>query len=211
MNIADLRVAYTKAGLLESDLHSDPVQQFSLWFSQAVEVCSGEPNAMALATVSAAGEPNCRMVLLKGFDAEGFVFFTNYASRKGEELAANPRATLLFYWAELERQVRIAGVVEPISSEESDAYFETRPEGHRLGAWASQQSAVVGGRDALEQAWADAARRFGSRIPRPPHWGGYRLRPSRFEFWQGRANRLHDRIEYVPCAANQWTTRRLAP
>jgi pyridoxamine 5'-phosphate oxidase len=211
MNLADLRISYTKAGLIESEMHDDPIQQFALWFDQAIQVSGDEPNAMALATVSADGQPNCRMVLLKSFDGDGFVFYTNYSSRKGDELDANPRATLLFYWPDLERQVRIGGVVERVSREESERYFHSRPEGHRLGAWASRQSAVVESRDALERAMADAAKRFAADAPCPPFWGGYRVRPHVFEFWQGRENRLHDRIEYVQTSAGDWMFRRLAP
>lgn len=211
MNLADLRLSYMSAGLMESEMHSDPVRQFASWFGQAVQVTGDEPNAMALATASADGEPNCRMVLLKSFDAEGFVFYTNYDSRKGAELAANPRATLLFYWPDLERQVRIGGTVERVSREESERYFESRPEGHRLGAWASQQSSVVADRNALEQAIEVAAARYPATIPLPPYWGGYRVRPNVIEFWQGRPNRLHDRIEYIREPSGEWTLRRLAP
>lgn len=211
MNIGDLRISYTKAGLLESEMHADPLQQFALWFQQAIDTVGDEPNAMAVATASPDGRPNCRMMLLKSFNAEGFVFYTNYESRKGAELAANPRATLLFYWPDLERQVRIAGSVKRVSREESEAYFQSRPEGHRLGAWASRQSSVVSGRDDLERAIADAAQRYSSEIPLPPSWGGYRLRPESYEFWQGRPDRLHDRIEYVVDDAGSWVFRRLAP
>ena len=209
---ADLRINYVKGELLESAISGDPIVQFGLWFEQARNSGNVEPNAMALATVSADGTPNCRMVLLKGFDTEGFVFYTNYESRKGAELAANPRATLLFYWPELDRQVRIAGTAEQITREESDVYFQSRPAGHRIGAWSSRQSSVVAGREALERAQAEATLRFeGEEIPLPPYWGGYRVRPAVIEFWQGRANRLHDRIEYVRDPDGTWSFRRLAP
>jgi pyridoxamine 5'-phosphate oxidase len=209
---SDSRITYAKDELLESEVAADPVQQFAVWFEEAGRSGDIEPNAMALATVSADGTPNCRMVLLKDFDASGFVFYTNLQSRKGVELAANPRATLLFYWPELERQVRIAGTVEQVTREESERYFRSRPVGHRLGAWASRQSAVVENRDKLEHAAAEAARRFeGADVPLPPYWGGYRVRPSVLEFWQGRADRLHDRIEYLRDPAAGWILRRLAP
>jgi pyridoxamine 5'-phosphate oxidase len=167
---------------------------------------------MALATASADGIPNCRAVLLKGFDQRGFVFYTNYESRKGRELAANPRAALLFYWPELERQVRISGEVELLPREESEAYFASRPVGHQLGAWASPQSSVIGGRQELETNLAAAAKRFEpGPAPLPPYWGGYRVRPGSIEFWQGRPNRLHDRLEYVRQPNGTWIIRRLAP
>ena len=166
---------------------------------------------MALGTASASGVPDCRMVLLKSF-SDGFVFFTNYESRKGQELEENPRAVLLFYWPELERQVRISGVVEKLADEENERYFATRPFGHQLGAWASRQSAIVDGREALERSLSDAEQRFSpGPAPLPPYWGGYRVRPSAVEFWQGRANRLHDRLEYVFQSDGSWLLRRLAP
>jgi pyridoxamine 5'-phosphate oxidase len=211
MNLADLRLGYTKGGLLESDVLSDPFEQFRLWFEQALSAQLPEPNAMALATVSTEGAPSIRTVLLKSFDRDGFVFYTNYTSRKARDLAANPRASLLFYWAELERQVRISGSAGQTSREESEAYFSSRPIGHQLGAWASDQSAVAQGREALEEQLSAAAKRFEpGPVPLPPFWGGYRVRPHAFEFWQGRANRLHDRIEYV-LSGSAWIIRRLSP
>jgi pyridoxamine 5'-phosphate oxidase len=167
---------------------------------------------MALATASADGVPNCRAVLLKGFDTRGFVFYTNYESRKGHELSSNPRAALMFWWPELERQVRISGDVERVSQQEAEQYFASRPVGHQLGAWASRQSSVVTGREALEDSLAAAAQRFEpGPAPLPPWWGGFRVRPSSIEFWQGRPNRMHDRLEYVRQPDGTWILRRLAP
>ena len=212
MNLADLRISYTRGGLLESEASADPMQQFALWFEQARSAGSPEPNAMSLATASPDGVPNCRMVLLKSFDALGFVFYTNYESCKGAELAENPWAALLFYWPELERQVRITGPVTKVSREETEAYFATRPAGHRLGAWASKQSSQVSGREELQCNLAAIEARFGSDdVPAPPNWGGYRVRPHAIEFWQGRPNRLHDRLEYVRNSEGAWTLRRLSP
>ena len=211
MDLSDLRITYTLGGLLESEAAIDPLEQFTLWFAQARAVGNSEPNAMVLATVSADGVPNCRMVLLKGF-TDGFVFYTNYESRKGQELEANPNATLLFYWPELERQVRVSGLAERLSNEENARYFASRPLGHQLGAWASKQSSVVPGREALEQSLAAAAATHeAGPAPLPPYWGGYRVRPALFEFWQGRESRLHDRLEYVRQADGSWLRRRLAP
>lgn len=212
VDLSDFRLTYAKGGLLESEVHSDPVAQFEVWFEQAHSAGVVEPNAMALATVSADGAPNCRTVLLKSFNDSGFVFYTNMGSRKGEELQANPRSTLLFYWKELERQVRIRGPVSPLERQEVEAYFQTRPRGHQLGAWASAQSSVVPNREVLEDQLAVAEARFADRpIPLPPHWGGYRVKPHAMEFWQGRPNRLHDRLEYVLAADGIWTLRRLSP
>ena len=211
MNIADLRNQYVQAGLDEAHAAADPLQQFERWFQAASEAGLHLPNAMTLATADAAGRPSARAVLLKSFDADGFVFFTNYASRKGRELAANPHASLLFSWVELERQVRIEGPVEKVSAAESDAYFALRPLGSRLGAWASPQSETVPSRVALEARFADARRRFGDAVPRPPHWGGYRVIPHAIEFWQGRENRLHDRLLYRRESGARWTMERLAP
>ncbi|MDZ4797346.1 MAG: pyridoxamine 5'-phosphate oxidase [Bryobacteraceae bacterium] len=215
MDLADLRLSYTLGGLTGAEALTDPFGQFALWFDQARTAGNPEPNAMALATVSASGAPGVRMVLLKGVAHGGFVFFTNYESRKASDLAANPGAALLFYWPELERQVRINGLVAPVSREESEAYFHSRPRGHQLGAWASRQSAVIAGRETLEQNLAAAEQEFAELdehepVPLPPFWGGYRLTPDSFEFWQGRANRLHDRIEYIR-QANEWSRRRLSP
>jgi pyridoxamine 5'-phosphate oxidase len=211
MNISELRLSYTRAALHESTADPDGVRQFASWFDQALAADVPEPNAMALATADERGIPNLRMVLLKSFDARGFVFYTNYASRKGRELESNPHAALLFHWPELERQVRINGIVSRVSEEESDAYFSSRPRGHQIGAWASDQSAVVPDRDAVDgNALAAAARFSDVPIPRPPHWGGYLVRPEVVEFWQGRENRLHDRLEYLR-ADGGWRIQRLSP
>lgn len=208
----DLRISYAKGELLESTVLPDPLEQFALWFDEATKSGNLEPNAMALATASAGGQPNCRTVLLRGFDANGFVFYTNYESRKGRELAQNPRASLVFYWPELERQVRVQGIVEQVTRAESELYFQTRPPGHRLGAWASIQSSIVKDRNTLDSALAAAAVQFpDEEIPLPPYWGGYRVLPLTIEFWQGRANRMHDRIEYVRGEDGAWSFRRLAP
>jgi pyridoxamine 5'-phosphate oxidase len=210
MNLEDLRLSYTRFGLSENDLHPDPFQQFRLWFDQALEANLPEPNAMTLATVAPDGTPHARTVLLKGLNP-GFVFYTNYQSQKAQDLAHNNRAAILFFWPELERQVRVTGTVSKVSPEESDAYFKTRPAGHRLGAWASPQSTIVASRAVLEESAEIAKQKFGEQdVPRPDWWGGYRLQPSRIEFWQGRVNRLHDRIEYVQNGGT-WNFHRLAP
>jgi pyridoxamine 5'-phosphate oxidase len=209
-SIADLRKDYTLRGLSEADVASDPFVQFERWFAETREAGVVEPNAMTLATVSAEGQPSARVVLLKGFDRRGFVFYTNFASRKGQELTAHPLAALLFYWPELERQIRVEGVVERVADVEADSYFTSRPLGSRLGAWASPQSQVIADRAALDARLADVTARFGDEVPRPPHWGGLRVVPQRFEFWQGRPSRLHDRIVYVASEEN-WAINRLAP
>jgi pyridoxamine 5'-phosphate oxidase len=211
MNIADLRKDYLLAGLREQDMDSDPIRQFDAWFQQALAANLTDANAMTLATASPNGRPSARVVLLKDFDEHGFVFFTNYESRKGRELSENPYAALVFYWAEMERQVRIEGITEQVTREESDAYFQTRPEMSRLGAWASHQSQVIPDREVLEEKVRELNEVYKEGdIPLPPHWGGYRLIPDRIEFWQGRASRLHDRILYVH-QGEKWMLQRLSP
>jgi pyridoxamine 5'-phosphate oxidase len=210
MSIADLRREYTYDGLAEADADKDPLAQFARWFQEAVDANLPLPNAMTLATVTPQGAPDARVVLLKGVENEGFVFYTNYLSRKGCELEANPAACLVFFWTELERQVRIEGTIEKVPERESDAYFATRPLGARLSAWASAQSETVPSRETLESALQQAEERFGEDPPRPPHWGGYRLVPAAIEFWQGRENRLHDRLLYRR-KDGAWAIERLAP
>lgn len=212
ISVADLRKEYTQRGLAEEDAQSDPMVQFKAWFEEAYEAGLDEPNAMTLATSTPDGRPSARIILLKGFDEHGFVFFTNYNSRKGQELARNPWASLVFFWRGLERQVRIEGEVSTVSPEESDAYFHSRPEGSRLGAWASPQSAVIESRATLTGNLAEATGQFAEDpIERPPHWGGYRLKPVSLEFWQGRPSRLHDRLRYQRKGEAAWTMERLAP
>jgi pyridoxamine 5'-phosphate oxidase len=208
--LADLRKSYERAELDEQASLADPLRQFELWLQQALEAQLPEPNAMTVATVGPDGRPSTRVVLIKGCDARGIVWYTNYDSRKGRELAANPFAALQFHWVELERVVRIEGRVEKTSAEESDAYFASRPLDSRLGAWASPQSEVISGRGVLVANAAKAGVRFGLNPPRPPHWGGYRLVPDRWEFWQGRKSRLHDRLRYR-LQEGQWVRERLAP
>ncbi len=210
MNIAELRQEYMRAGLAESEADPDPIRQFERWFEDALRARLPLPNAMTLATVSAAGAPAARAVLLKGIEGGGFVFHTNYRSRKGRELEERAAACLVFLWSELERQVRIEGGVEKVSQRDSDDYFATRPLGARLSAWASEQSAPVSSREILEKSMEQARRRYGERPPRPPHWGGYRVVPQAIEFWQGRADRLHDRLLYTRDAGG-WKIERLAP
>ena len=210
MNIAELRQEYMRAGLAETQADPDPLRQFERWFADALQAKLPLPNAMTLATASAGGAPTARIVLLKGIDRGGFVFFTNYESRKAREIAAKSAACLLFLWSDLERQVRIEGAIEKVSAKESDEYYVTRPLGARLSAWASHQSATVASREVLEKAMEEARRRHGENPPRPPNWGGYRLMPQAIEFWQGRADRLHDRLLYERAGAG-WKIRRLAP
>ena len=235
MAIADLRREYNLTGLRRSDLDADPIAQFKKWFDQAAgarasgrvrKFCirlykalllatGAEPmdlTAMTLATADKQGRPSARVVLLKGVDQRGFVFFTNYDSRKGQELAENPQAALVFYWSDQERQVCIAGEVSKLPPAESDAYFKTRPRGSRVAAWASQQSAVIRDRAALEEKWQQMEAQYaGQEVPRPPFWGGYLLSPTRIEFWQGRPNRLHDRFRYTRQPDNTWLIERLSP
>ncbi|CAG2148656.1 pyridoxamine 5'-phosphate oxidase [Cupriavidus numazuensis] len=209
--LADLRRTYVLGSLNESDVAGDPIAQFKRWFDEAVTAKLPEPNAMTLATVGADGQPSARIVLLKGMDEKGFTFFTNYESRKGLDMAANPRAALLFHWVQLERQVRVEGRVEKVADDESDAYYASRPLGSRLGAWASEQSREVPGRDVLEQRESEYRAKFGENPPRPAHWGGYRVVPTALEFWQGRPSRLHDRIAYRVEADGSWKIVRLSP
>jgi pyridoxamine 5'-phosphate oxidase len=208
--IADLRKEYALASLDERDVDRDPLKQFGRWLAQAIAAKVPEPTAMTLATVDSRGRPAARIVLLKEAGAGGFVFYTNYESRKGREMACHPHAALTFMWKELERQVRIEGTVEKVGAQESDAYFATRPLGSRIGAWASPQSEVLQSRDWLEKRWAALAKEHGDNPPRPPHWGGYRVVPEFIEFWQGRQSRLHDRIAYTR-EDNTWRIQRLAP
>lgn len=211
LDINELRKDYQLKSLEIKDLNPDPFLQFEIWFQHAQQAQVGEPNAMILATASAEKRPSCRTVLLKGIDAKGFLFFTNYNSRKGEDLASNPFACTTFFWHELERQVVIKGHVEKLTQEESHTYFASRPRGSQLGAWASPQDQVIASREVLEQAFSEYEKKFkGQDIPSPPYWGGYRLLPERFEFWQGRANRLHDRFRYQ-LQDGVWVIERLAP
>ena len=209
--IADLRKSYELAVLIESAALADPLKQFELWLNEAIAANVPEPNAMTLATVGSDLRPSTRIVLIKGLDARGPVWFTNYQSRKSIEVAGNPNAALQFHWVEMERSVRIEGVVEKISPEESDAYYASRPIGSRIGAWASPQSDVVASRAVLEANEAEFAAKFGDNPPRPPHWGGYRLKPDNWQFWQGRPSRLHDRLRYTLQKDGVWLRERLAP
>ena len=209
-SIAQLRKNYTLGQLSETEVSADPLLLFQLWFDQAIKAQCPEPNSMTLATADAMGNPSARIVLLKGADQNGFTFFTNYESQKGKELAARPQAALLFHWHELERQVRIKGKVERVTSAESDDYYHSRPPASRIGAWASPQSAEIPNREFLEEAEKRLKEKFGDAPPRPEHWGGYRLRPTDIEFWQGRPSRLHDRILYR-LDGGEWKITRLAP
>jgi pyridoxamine 5'-phosphate oxidase len=235
MSLAALRKEYTLSALDESDLDPDPLRQFDTWFRQAVETRGGgsrfrafgiglykavqsllgarpvDPNAMALATADKDGRPSVRMVLLKGADARGFIFFTNYESRKGHELAASPNAAIVLHWAELERQICVRGTVTKLPREESEAYFQNRPRGARLAAWVSKQSTVVAGREFLEERMREVTAQYPAGVPTPDYWGGYVLSPVEIEFWQGRVNRLHDRLRYARQADGSWKIERLSP
>jgi pyridoxamine 5'-phosphate oxidase len=210
-SIADLRKSYERAELSEDASSADPLQQFEKWLTEAMDAEVPEPNAMTLATVASNLRPSTRVVLIKGYDARGITWFTNYESQKGQELAGNPFAALQFHWVELERVVRIEGVVEKISAEESDAYFHSRPLDSRIGAWASPQSQVISGRSVLVANAVKFGAQFLLQPPRPAHWGGYRLKPDNWQFWQGRKSRLHDRLRYSLTPAQSWVRERLAP
>jgi pyridoxamine 5'-phosphate oxidase len=211
-DLTGLRNEYAAHGLRRADLHSDPLRQFGAWFAAALAADIRDVNAMSLATATPDGKPSVRIVLLKGFDERGFAFFTNYDSEKARELEANPHAALVFYWAQLERQVRISGTVQRTSREDSAAYFHSRPIGSQLGAWASKQSEVIDARRILDSRMMEMTERFeNGEIPLPPHWGGYRVKPDKIEFWQGRPNRLHDRFRYSRQADGTWLIDRLAP
>ena len=211
-NISSIRKDYQQHFLLEPEASNDPIEQFTRWWNDAEKAAVEERNAMTLATASSDGVPSARVVLLKGYDHQGFVFFTNYNSFKGQELMSNPRACLVFFWKELERQVRITGIVEKTSAEESDAYFQSRPLGSKIGTWASQQSEVIASRDWLEDNELKWQEKFGEGpVPRPEHWGGYRVKPVCIEFWQGRPSRLHDRLIYNLNSEGEWAIQRLSP
>ena len=211
-SVADLRQNYTRAGLSEADADPNPFKQFKTWFEQAVEAQLPEPNAMAIATTTPDGKPSVRMVLLKDFDERGFVFYTNYESIKGQQLQENPWAALVFWWTQLERQVRIEGKVKKVSPQESDAYFQSRPRDSQLGAWVSNQSQVIDSREVLERRLEELKQKYASKeVPRPPNWGGFRVIPSAIEFWQGRPSRLHDRLRYRLVEDGSWVRERLSP
>ena len=207
------RKSYERAALDEHGIDRDPFQQFTIWYDEAVAAGVPEPEAMTLSTATLEGQPSARIVLLRGYDERGFCFFSNYSSQKGQELAANPYAAVTFHWVELERQVRISGRVEKVTEAESDAYFQSRPSQSRIGAWSSPQSNVISSRDVLEELFEKYQEQYldETAIPRPEHWGGYRVIPERIEFWQGRPNRLHDRLRFIRIDQGPWTLQRLAP
>ncbi|HSN88132.1 MAG TPA: pyridoxamine 5'-phosphate oxidase [Thermoanaerobaculia bacterium] len=215
MDVSSLRRDYSLTGLAEADALADPIAQFQAWFADVLEGDRHDPTAMTLATADREGRPSARIVLLKGYDERGFVFFTNYGSRKGRDLEENPRAALVFYWPDFDRQVRVEGAVERASREESEEYFRSRPLGSRLGAWASAQSAVIAGREELERRLLEVEERFlagdTADVPAPDFWGGYRLSPETIEFWQGRPSRLHDRLRYTRLPEGGWRIDRLSP
>lgn len=202
---------YTRGALDEANTDKDPFQQFAAWFADVHATGAPEPNAMTVASSTPDGYPSARVVLLKGFDERGFVFYTNYQSRKGRELEDNPRAALVFFWPTLERQVRVTGTVRHVSRDETDRYFRSRPRGSQLGAWASRQSTVIEGRAEVENRLTTLDAAYGEDVPTPPHWGGYRVVPDTFEFWQGRPNRLHDRLQYIREIDRGWRIERLSP
>jgi pyridoxamine 5'-phosphate oxidase len=212
-NIADIRIDYKQQTLLESDVATNPFTQFEKWWADAVNSKIEEVNAMTLATATKDGLPAARIVLLKGFSEQGFTFFTNYQSHKGEQLLQNPQACLVFFWKELERQIRITGIVQKISEQDSDTYFNSRPIGSQIGAAASPQSQVIGNREILENNTKALEEKYAieNKIERPPHWGGYMVQPNQIEFWQGRPSRLHDRIQYTKTESGTWIIERLAP
>lgn len=212
ISLTELRKNYTQGGLLESNINPNPLKQFQIWFQQALEAEILEPNAMTLATVDSEGKPTARIVLLKHLDERGFSFFTNYESEKGKNLSQNPWVSLVFWWGDLERQVRIQGKVEKISPAESDQYFSSRPLGSQLGAWVSEQSTIINSREVLDTRLDELEKQYQAQnIPRPEHWGGFRVIPHQIEFWQGRENRLHDRLRYRLQADQSWIIERLAP
>jgi pyridoxamine 5'-phosphate oxidase len=212
MNLAELRIDYEAPPLRETDLDADPVRQFQQWLAAALAAGLAEPHAMTLATATPDGVPSARVVLLRGCDERGFAFYTNFDSRKGRELAANPRAALVFYWHPLHRQVRVEGTVERVADAEADDYFRSRPRGSQVGAWASPQSEVIAGRELLEQRLAAVLAQYpDGPLPRPPFWGGYRVRPTALEFWQGQPSRLHDRFRYTLLGDGTWRRERLGP
>ena len=211
MSIADLRLEYSQATLSEHEVDADPIRQFAQWFDAALAAEIAEPNAMNLATIGKLGRPSARIVLLKDFDARGFTWYTNYSSRKGQDLLEHPYAAITFHWGELERQIRIEGTVERVTDEENDSYFSIRPIKSRLGAIASAQSMPIESRELLEQQFEEASEKYGETPPRPAHWGGYRLKPDLLEFWQGRRSRLHDRVLYTLNPDGIWQRSRLQP